>query len=93
MSCVKRAFTLDEQLSVDYPFAYCRVAVCSLADGCCCVLLETDAPYLAPVPHRGQRNESAYLPLVAAKVAEIKGLSLQEVEERTTENAVKLFRI
>ena len=57
------------------------------------ILLETDAPYLAPVPHRGQRNESAYLPLVAAKVAEIKGLSLQEVEERTTENAVKLFRI
>jgi len=57
------------------------------------ILLETDAPYLAPVPHRGQRNESAYLPLVAAKVAEIKGQSLQEVEERTTENAVKLFRI
>ena len=57
------------------------------------ILLETDAPYLAPVPHRGQRNESAYLPLVAAKVAEIKGLSLQEVERITTENAVKLFSI
>ena len=57
------------------------------------ILLETDAPYLAPVPHRGQRNESAYLPLVAAKVAEIKGMSIEEVAEVTTENAVKLFNI
>ena len=57
------------------------------------ILLETDAPYLAPVPHRGERNESAYLPLVAARVAEIKGLTLQEVETLTTENAEKLFNI
>lgn len=55
------------------------------------ILLETDAPYLAPVPHRGQRNESAYLPLIAAKVAEIKGLSLPEIETITTHNAVTLF--
>ena len=57
------------------------------------ILLETDAPYLAPVPHRGQRNESAYLPLIAAKVAEIKGLSLNEIETITTNNAETLFQI
>lgn len=57
------------------------------------ILLETDAPYLAPVPYRGRRNESAYLPLVAAKVAEIKGVGLEEIEEATTNNALKLFNI
>lgn len=57
------------------------------------ILLETDAPYLAPVPHRGERNESAYIPLIAAKVAEAKGLSLAETERITTENAKTLFSI
>ena len=57
------------------------------------ILLETDAPYLAPVPYRGRRNESAYLPYVAAKVAEIKGLPVSAIEEITTENAQKLFNI
>ena len=57
------------------------------------ILLETDAPYLAPVPYRGKRNESAYLPLVAAKVAEAKGVSVREIEEVTTNNALKLFNI
>ena len=57
------------------------------------IVLETDAPYLAPVPHRGQRNESAFLPLVAAKVAELKGLSFEEVEAATTHNAETLYRI
>ncbi|MBR2197363.1 MAG: TatD family hydrolase, partial [Fibrobacter sp.] len=57
------------------------------------ILLETDAPYLAPVPYRGRRNESAYLPYVAAKVAEIKGISVEEVEAITTTNALKLFNI
>ena len=57
------------------------------------ILLETDAPYLAPVPYRGQRNESAYLPIIAAKVAEIKGLSLSEIETVTTRNAEALFGI
>ena len=57
------------------------------------ILLETDAPYLAPVPHRGERNESAYLPLVAAKVAEVKGMTVEEVGDITTFNAVKLFNI
>ena len=57
------------------------------------ILLETDAPYLAPVPHRGERNESAYLPLVAAKVAEVKGMTVEEVADITTQNAQKLFNI
>jgi Mg-dependent DNase len=48
------------------------------------ILLETDAPYLAPVPFRGKRNESAYLPLIAEKVAQIKGLNVHEVESITT---------
>ena len=55
------------------------------------ILLETDAPYLAPTPHRGARNESAYLPLIAAKVAEIKGLSLEETAAVTTHNAEQMF--
>ena len=57
------------------------------------ILLETDAPYLTPVPHRGERNESSYIPLIAAKIAEIKGISLEEAAAATTENAEKLFKI
>lgn len=57
------------------------------------ILLETDCPYLAPVPHRGQRNESAYLPLIAARIAELKGLSPEAVEQATTRNAQNLFSL
>ncbi|MCX6285623.1 MAG: TatD family hydrolase [Bacteroidetes bacterium] len=55
------------------------------------MLLETDAPFLPPVPHRGQRNESSYIPLIAQKIAEIKGITLEEVAIVTTQNALKLF--
>ena len=55
------------------------------------IVLETDAPYLAPVPYRGKRNESAYLPLIAEKVAHLYGRSLAEVAEQTTANARKVF--
>ncbi len=55
------------------------------------ILLETDAPYIAPVPYRGLRNESSYLPIIAAKVAEVKGLAIEQIEEITTNNALKLF--
>ena len=55
------------------------------------ILLETDAPYLAPTPLRGTRNESANIPLIAAKLAEIKGISIEEVARITTENALQLF--
>lgn len=57
------------------------------------VLLETDAPYLAPVPHRGKRNEPAYLALTRDKLAEISGLSVNEVEHITTQNAKMLFNL
>ena len=57
------------------------------------ILLETDAPYLAPVPHRGERNESSFLPLIAQKVAEVKDLTREECERITTENAERLFNI
>ncbi len=57
------------------------------------ILLETDAPYLAPVPFRGRRNKSAYLPYIAAKLAEVKGLPVQEIETITTHNAETLFGI
>ena len=55
------------------------------------LVLETDAPFLAPAPYRGKRNEPAYTRLVAEKLAEIKGISLEEVAARTTANAVRLF--
>ncbi|MDR1504193.1 MAG: TatD family hydrolase [Prevotella sp.] len=55
------------------------------------IIIETDSPYLAPVPYRGKRNESSYTIKVVEKLAEIFGLSLNEVGEITTENAIKLF--
>ena len=55
------------------------------------IILETDAPYLAPVPHRGKRNESAYVADIARKVAEIKELSYDTVAEKTTQSAIQLF--
>lgn len=55
-------------------------------------VLETDSPYLTPMPFRGKRNESSYIRFVAAKLAEIKGLSLEEVAEITTHNAIELFK-
>ena len=57
------------------------------------ILLETDAPYLAPAPFRGKRNESSYLPVIAARVAEAKGVTTAEIEAATTDNAQKLFGI
>ena len=55
------------------------------------IMLETDAPYLAPVPHRGKRNEPAYIPCIAEVLAGIKGMPMEEVAEVTTGNAEKLF--
>ncbi|MBM7694791.1 TatD DNase family protein [Peribacillus deserti] len=57
------------------------------------LLIETDCPYLAPHPNRGKRNEPAYVKLVAEQIAEIKGISLEEVAEATTLNARKIFGI
>jgi TatD DNase family protein len=57
------------------------------------LLIETDAPYLAPHPHRGKRNEPALVTLVAEEIARLKEISVEEVAKKTTENAKKIFRI
>jgi TatD DNase family protein len=57
------------------------------------LLLETDAPYLAPVPYRGKRNECSYLKQVSEKIAEITGIQINEVAEVTTRNTRELFRL
>jgi len=57
------------------------------------LFIETDSPYLTPVPHRGKRNEPAYVKHVAEKIAEIKEIDFEEVALQTTENAKKFFRI
>jgi TatD DNase family protein len=57
------------------------------------IVLETDSPYLAPIPFRGKRNESAYITLVAEKVAQIYGLSVEEIAQITTENSKAVFGI
>ena len=56
------------------------------------ILLETDAPYLAPVPRRGRRNEPSYLPYVAAKIADILDTTTSAVAETTARNSVDLFK-
>jgi TatD DNase family protein len=56
------------------------------------IVLETDSPYLAPVPHRGKRNEPGYIPLVASKVAQVKNISLEELQRITSQNAAALFK-
>lgn len=57
------------------------------------IVLETDAPYLAPVPYRGKRNESSYVALIATKLAAIYNLSVQEIAEQTTKNALNIFKL
>jgi TatD DNase family protein len=56
------------------------------------VVLETDSPYLAPTPHRGKRNESAYLKLVATHIADNLNMTLEEVDAITTANARRIFQ-
>lgn len=55
------------------------------------IVLETDAPYLAPVPYRGMQNSSKYIPIIAEKIAEVLDVSLEEVAQQTTLNACNLF--
>lgn len=57
------------------------------------IMVETDSPYLAPEPYRGKQNEPAYVEFVAKKVAEVKGVSIANVAEQTTANAINLFQL
>ncbi len=57
------------------------------------IVFETDSPYLAPMPYRGKRNESAYIQNIAQKLAEVKGITLEEVAAITTQNAVNIFKV
>ncbi len=57
------------------------------------IVLETDAPYLTPTPHRGKRNESSYIPLIAAKIADLHAESLATVAQTTTANAIRCFSL
>lgn len=57
------------------------------------LLLETDAPYLSPVPHRGKRNEPGYVKFIAEKIARVRGEEMEEITEQTRENARRLFRL
>jgi TatD DNase family protein len=90
----RRALDLDAFLSfsgiVTFPSADDireAVALCP-ADR---ILVETDAPYLAPVPHRGQRNQPAFVPLVGERVAEVRGVNVDEIEHETEANARVAF--
>ena len=56
------------------------------------LILETDAPFLAPTPYRGKRNESQYIPIIADKIAQLKNIKIEEVAETTTQNALELFQ-
>lgn len=64
-----------------------------LAQGLSKLMLETDCPYLAPVPHRGETNEPAYIPLVAKKAAEVFGVAENEIADITTQNAREFFKL
>jgi TatD DNase family protein len=57
------------------------------------IILETDCPYLTPVPHRGERNESSYVRFICAKVAELKDVDYQLVADQTTANAKRIFKL
>ena len=56
------------------------------------LLLETDAPYLTPVPYRGKRNSPKYLKYIAQEIADLRGISTEEVKEITTQNAKRIFK-
>jgi len=57
------------------------------------LLLETDSPYLSPVPYRGKRNQSAYIPIIAEKIAQIRGVDIEIIMKQSTENAQRIFKL
>lgn len=91
----KRIIDLDFMLGIGGVVSFKNAGLDKVIEkiGLSNVILETDAPYLAPVPYRGKRNEPAYIPLIAEKLSAICGCSIEEVAELTTENAKKLFKL
>ena len=84
----------DWYLGFDGPITYKNaVKALDVIDACPTdrMLLETDSPYLSPVPNRGKRNDSRNLPYIAARIAEIKGMTTEEVAEVTLQNGKQLF--
>ena len=74
-------------------FRNSRLGEAAIEAGINKIVLETDAPYLAPVPHRGKRNESSYMTLIIEKLSEMLAISPAEVADISTANAIKLFKI
>jgi len=91
----ERALDLGLHLGVGGVFTFKNAGVDKVVDQLPLekFILETDAPYLAPEPHRGKRNEPAFVKYTAEKLAELKGLSLEALAEMTTKTAKSLFRI
>ena len=91
----KRAIALDFKLGIGGVLTYKNSGLDQVVSeiGLNELILETDAPYLSPVPYRGKRNESAYVLHVAEKLSEILNISIEEVAEATTRNASELFNM
>jgi TatD DNase family protein len=91
----KRAIALDFKLGIGGVLTYKNSGLDQVVSeiGLNELILETDAPYLSPVPHRGKRNESAYVLHVAEKLSEVLNISIEEVAKTTTSNTSKLFNM
>lgn len=91
---LERVLDLGLYLGVDGNITYSKYLQTVLKDAPIeRILLETDSPYLTPIPYRGKRNEPAYLPLVAEELARILTVPVEEVEAKTTQNAQELFNL
>ncbi|MBE0701266.1 MAG: TatD family hydrolase, partial [Acholeplasmataceae bacterium] len=92
----RRAIELGFYIGVDGPITFSKatdlISLVKMID-LKHILVETDSPYLAPMPHRGKRNEPAYTKYVVKKIAEIKNISVEEVEKQTSINAHILFQL
>jgi len=90
--CVKSNFYISFAGPVTFPNSYKLHEIAKWID-LNRILLETDSPWLAPQDMRGKRNEPAFLPFIARKIAELKGISADELAEATTENAKEIFQL
>jgi TatD DNase family protein len=90
--CIKYGFYISFAGSVTYPNSLRLQAIAKWID-LDKILLETDSPWLAPQEMRGKRNEPAFLPFIAKKIAKLKGTSLNEIAEATTKNAKEIFQL